>query len=91
MLGVPANRSIGLVLYGDDGKGPMRGFGHGHSPGTFGHDGAGGQLAWADPDSGVSFAYLTNGLDRQRHPPVARRSVGINSRAAAVATSDVAR
>ena len=32
LLGVPANRSIGLVLYGDDGKGPARGFGHGQSP-----------------------------------------------------------
>ena len=32
--------------------------------GTFGHNGAGGQIAWADPDSGISFAYLTNGLDQ---------------------------
>ena len=33
-------------------------------PGSFGHDGAGGQIAWADPDTGVSFVYLTNGHDR---------------------------
>ena len=86
LLGVPANRSIGLVLYGDDGRGPARGFGHGQSPGTFGHNGAGGQLAWADPVTGVSFAYLTNGLDRHVIRQ-ARRSVGINSRAAATAVS----
>jgi CubicO group peptidase (beta-lactamase class C family) len=83
MLGVPANRSIGLVLYGDDGEGPRRGFGHGQSPGTFGHNGAGGQLAWADPETGISFAYLTNGLDRHLIRQW-RRSIGINSRAAAI-------
>jgi CubicO group peptidase (beta-lactamase class C family) len=86
LLGVPANRSIGLVLYGDDGNGPARGFGHGQSAATFGHNGAGGQLAWADPATGVSFAYLTNGLDRHVIRQW-RRSVGINSRAAAVAGS----
>ena len=86
LLGVPANRSIGLVLYGDDGSGPARGFGHGQSPGTFGHNGAGGQLAWADPATGVSFAYLTNGLDRHVIRQ-GRRSVGINSRAAAYRSS----
>jgi CubicO group peptidase (beta-lactamase class C family) len=84
LLGVPANRSIGLVLYGDDGNGPRRGFGHGQSPETFGHNGAGGQLAWADPVSGMSFAYVTDGLDRHVIREW-RRNIGINSRAAAVA------
>jgi CubicO group peptidase (beta-lactamase class C family) len=85
LLGVPANRTIGLILYGDDGKGSLRGFGHGQDPATFGHNGAGGQLAWADPSSGMSFTYLTNGLDRHVLRQ-ARRSVGINSRAAAIAS-----
>ncbi len=86
LLGVPANRSIGLIIYGDDGNGARRGFGHGQTPETFGHDGAGGQLAWADPVSGMSFAYVTNGLDRHLIRQW-RRSVGINSRAAAASAS----
>jgi CubicO group peptidase (beta-lactamase class C family) len=81
--GIKTNRTIGLVVAGGDGLGPRRGFGHGNSPGTFGHDGAGGQLAWADPESGLSFAYLTNGLDRHLIRQW-RRNIGIGSRAAAV-------
>jgi len=83
MLGVPANRAIGVVLCGDDGKGPMRGFGHNNSPGTFGHNGAGGQEAWADPETGVSFVYLTNGLDRHVLRQ-SRRGIGLSSRAGAI-------
>jgi CubicO group peptidase (beta-lactamase class C family) len=64
LLGVPANRSLGLVLAGDDGGSAQRGLGHTVSPAAFGHNGAGGQVAWADPATGLSFAYLTNGLDR---------------------------
>jgi CubicO group peptidase (beta-lactamase class C family) len=58
---VPANRTLGLVVAGDDGL--VRGFGRSAGPRTFGAMGVGGQIAWADPDSGLSFAYLTNGLD----------------------------
>lgn len=81
--GIQTRRTIGLVLAGEDGQGARRGFGHGNSPGTFGHDGAGGQLAWADPETGLSFAYLTNGLDRHLIRQW-RRNIGIGSRAAAV-------
>ncbi|MFD4956787.1 serine hydrolase domain-containing protein [Streptomyces sp. NPDC058451] len=35
-------------------------------PGSFGHPGRGGALAFADPDSAVAFAYVTNGF----HPNV---------------------
>lgn len=61
---LPANRSRGVVIRGDhEGAHWMMHFGPGTSPRTFGHDGAGGQIAWADPASGLSFAFLTNGMD----------------------------
>ncbi|MBO9627297.1 MAG: beta-lactamase family protein [Microbacterium sp.] len=33
------------------------------TPSGFGHDGAGGQVAFADPTSGVGFAFLTNQME----------------------------
>ena len=42
----------------------VRGCGRTNSPPTFGHNGAGGQLAWADPETGLSLAYVTPGHDR---------------------------
>jgi CubicO group peptidase (beta-lactamase class C family) len=33
-------------------------------PGAWGHTGAPGQIAWADPATGLSFGYVTNGLDQ---------------------------
>ncbi len=41
-----------------------RGFSNLCSPRAFGHMGAGGQVSWADPESGLSFVYLTNGADQ---------------------------
>jgi CubicO group peptidase (beta-lactamase class C family) len=83
IFNTPANRGLGVVIAGDDGKANMRGFGHTQSPRTFGHNGAGGQIAWVDPDSGVSFVYLTNGLDRHMIRE-ARRGVALSSLAAEV-------
>ncbi|MCU0268677.1 MAG: beta-lactamase family protein [Acidimicrobiales bacterium] len=80
--GTPAHRSRGMQLAGPAPGAQLRGFGHGVSPATFGHDGAGGQVAWADPVSGLSFCYLTNGLDAHLIRQ-ARRSIGLSSRAAA--------
>ncbi len=84
MTGVPANRSLGLVIAGDDGKAAMRGMGHTVSPRAFGHNGAGGQIAWADPETGISFCYLTNGLDAQLFRQW-RRGPSLSNRAAACA------
>jgi CubicO group peptidase (beta-lactamase class C family) len=62
--GMPANRSRGVVVRGDhDLAHWMMHFGPGTSPRTFGHDGAGGMIAWADPESGLSFCFLTNGME----------------------------
>ena len=76
--GVPANRSLGLLLAGDDGFSNVRGLGRTVSPGAFGHNGAGGQLAWADPATGLSFGYCTNGIDQHvvREP---RRGTALSS------------
>ncbi|HEV7525464.1 MAG TPA: serine hydrolase domain-containing protein [Acidimicrobiia bacterium] len=64
LMQVPANRSLGLVLAGDDGLHQFRYamFGKGNSPGSFGHAGAYSQVAWADPATGISFSFLKNGL-----------------------------
>ncbi len=60
----PANRSLGLIIQGDDGFGGRRGMGSRHTAAaSFGHHGAGGQVAWADPVSGISFCFLTDSLD----------------------------
>jgi CubicO group peptidase (beta-lactamase class C family) len=34
------------------------------APGSFGHPGRGGSLGFADPESGVAFGYVTNGLQK---------------------------
>jgi CubicO group peptidase (beta-lactamase class C family) len=82
-MGVPANRSLGLLIAGDDGRSHIRGFGRTVSARAFGHNGAGGQLAWADPASGLSLGYLTDGYDRHevRQP---RRASAISSLAGAL-------
>ena len=57
---VPANRTIAGYVSGNDGF-------HLHrwmppTPRAFGHAGAGGQLCWVDPASGLSFAFLHDTL-----------------------------
>jgi CubicO group peptidase (beta-lactamase class C family) len=85
-MGVPANRSLGLILAGDDGRAHLRGLGRTVSPLAFGHNGAGGQLAWADPATGLSLGYVTDGYDRHeiRQP---RRGTAISSIAAECAVA----
>ena len=76
----PANRTRAFMVAGDDGHAPRRGMPVDAGPRTFGHDGAGGQVAWADPDTGMSVAYLPAGLD----PDImrlTRRSVAVSTRA----------
>lgn len=81
MFRTPASRGLGVVIGGEDGQGHLRGFGRTNSPRVFGHGGAGGQIAWADPATGLSFGYVTNGMD-QHMLRQGRRGVGLSSRAA---------
>jgi CubicO group peptidase (beta-lactamase class C family) len=58
MDGIPMHRGLGPHVRGDSDR--IRGLGTIAAPQTFGHGGAGTSYSWADPTSGVSFAYLTN-------------------------------
>lgn len=81
VFGKRANRALGVIVAGDADKN-YRGFGHTNSELAFGHGGAGGQIGWADPETGISIGYCTNGHDRNPMRQ-GRRGVGISSRAAA--------
>ncbi len=82
MFGKRAHRGLGITIAGDSDK-VFRGFGRTNSELAFGHNGAGGQIAWADPATGLSFAYLTNGFDRDMIRQ-GRRGVALSSLAAGV-------
>ena len=82
VFGVPVHRALGVVVAGDEQR-VFRGFGKTGSARAFGHGGAGGQVAWGDPESGLSFAFLTNGFDRHEIRQ-ARRGVALSSRAGAL-------
>lgn len=57
-MGMPMHRGLGPHVRGTTDT--IRGLGALASPRTYGHGGVGSSYCWADPDSGVSFAYLTN-------------------------------
>jgi CubicO group peptidase (beta-lactamase class C family) len=85
LTGVPANRTLGLVQAGADGRSNLRGMGRTVSVRAVGHNGARGQIAWGDPASGLSFAYCTNGLD-ENVLREARRTTALASVAGTCAT-----
>jgi len=58
-MGMPMHRGLGIHVRGTTPT--IRGLGSIASPATFGHGGAGTSYSWADPETGVSFTYLTNG------------------------------
>ena len=58
MAGIPMHRGLGPHVRGNSSR--IRGLGLMAHPSTFGHGGAGTSYSWADPNSGVSFTYLTN-------------------------------
>jgi CubicO group peptidase (beta-lactamase class C family) len=57
-MGMPMHRGLGVHVRGTTDR--IRGLGTLASPRTFGHGGVGSSYCWADPDSGVSFAYISN-------------------------------
>ena len=57
-MGLPMHRGLGPHLRGTTDN--VRGLGGFASPRAFGHGGVGTSYCWGDPDSGVSFAYITN-------------------------------
>jgi CubicO group peptidase (beta-lactamase class C family) len=57
-MGMPMHRGLGPHSRGLTPA--IRGLGSIASPRTFGHGGVGSSYCWGDPDSGLSFAYLTN-------------------------------
>ena len=79
--GVPANRTIAGYTSGNDGY-------HLHrwmpaSPTAFGHSGAGGQLCWADPSTGLSFCFLHDTLHEDPRVQF-RRAADLNDLALAL-------
>lgn len=58
-MGMPMHRGLGPHSRGTTET--IRGLGALAHPRTFGHGGVGSSYCWGDADSGVSFAYLTNG------------------------------
>ncbi|WP_447039231.1 serine hydrolase domain-containing protein [Streptomyces sp. DSM 118878] len=54
VLVVPTRFGLGYMLHG--GASPLL------APGSFGHPGSGGALGFADPESGLAFGYVTNGM-----------------------------
>ena len=57
-MGMPMHRGLGPHLRGATAN--IRGLGAFADPGVFGHGGVGTSYCWGDPNSGVSFAYVTN-------------------------------
>ncbi len=58
LQGVAMHRGLGVYVRGTEGG--NRALGTLAAPRTFGHGGAGSSQSWADPDSGLSFTYLSN-------------------------------
>ncbi|MFE2600681.1 serine hydrolase domain-containing protein [Streptomyces sp. NPDC059396] len=54
VLVVSTRFGLGFMLHGP--AAPLLG------PGSFGHPGRGGSLGFADPESGIAFGYVTNGM-----------------------------
>ena len=88
----PVNRGLGLSATSEgtfttDGRvlplTAMNGFGHNASTRAFGHGGAGGQIGWGDPESGISIGFCTNTFTDSIS--MGKRTVALSSMASACA------
>lgn len=59
-MGMPMHRGLGVHVRGTTPA--IRGLGSIAGAATFGHGGAGTSYSWADPETGVSFTYLSNSM-----------------------------
>ncbi|MFN8557401.1 MAG: serine hydrolase domain-containing protein [Dehalococcoidia bacterium] len=80
------NRALAVVVAGADGNAHLRGFGRAASARAFGHGGAGGQIGWGDPATGISIGYCTNGFADQ--DTIRQRNLEISTLAAGCARPD---
>jgi CubicO group peptidase (beta-lactamase class C family) len=79
---VPIRRGLGFELGGQDI--PKRQWaGATSTVQTFWHGGFGTSVFWGDPDLGLAFAFLTNGVRRDEAGAIARRDLSDAARAAA--------
>jgi CubicO group peptidase (beta-lactamase class C family) len=60
VLGVHTRFGLGYMLSQPESEGARIG----PNPRAFGHPGAGGSIGFCDPDAGVGFGYVMNGMDR---------------------------
>ena len=67
------------------------GFGSKVSAQAFGHDGAGGQIAWADPQTGISVAFVHNTFGPMANPGRVKRDMEISDLAAVCAADPLAK
>ena len=75
-MGVPMHRGLGPAARGlTEGS---RGLGSLAHPSVFGHGGVGSSHVWGDPDSGVSFAFISNGRQAEEDWHLARLDVLCN-------------
>ncbi|WP_160123062.1 serine hydrolase domain-containing protein [Rhodovarius lipocyclicus] len=71
--GVPMHRGLGPHSRGTSDT--IRGLGTIAHPGTFGHGGVGSSYVWGDPDSGTSFAFLSNARQSDEDWHIARMDI----------------